>query len=121
MDLKSSRMSEFGLFLLKIWPPGGHKKVLNSSVPNPFEWIFYIMSILSAKRSLGPKMHFFEKHPGGTFSWPSIKKLPDSTLIWYMFGQFLTLLLKKKYLVTWYKMHCVTSSKFEFLYDRLVK
>ena len=86
-------MIEFDTFLQKIGPPEGHRQVLFSWVSKLSEWIFYILSLLSAKRSLGPKMHFFEKYPRGTSLWPSIKKSPDSNLIWYFSGQLRPLLL----------------------------
>ncbi len=52
-------MIEFDKILPKIWPPEGQRQVLFSWPSKLSEWIFYIVSIWSAKRSLGTKMHFF--------------------------------------------------------------
>ncbi len=82
MDLKWPRMIEFDTFLQKIWLPEGLGQVLFSWISKLSELIFYILSIQSAKRSLGTKRHFFEKYPRGTSSWPSIKNSPDSNLRW---------------------------------------
>ncbi len=53
-----------------------------------------MLSILSAERSLGTKMHFFEKYPGGTSLWQSIKNSPDSTIICQLSGPVMQSLLR---------------------------
>ncbi len=71
------------------WPP---KKA------GIFEFLEFL-KVVAYDSTIGPhkghwvqKCIFFLKYPGGTFSWPSIKKSLDSTLIWSQSGPFLTLL-----------------------------